>query len=596
MEERYEIIEQIGHGGMGSVLRAFDRKMNRHVAIKRILIRKDDPAFREEATKQMMAEVGALSSLQHPHIVTIFDAGDDEEGPYVVMELLDGNTLDQIVERAPLTWEDFRIVAMQSLEALLAAHDLEMIHSDLKPPNIMLTWMPSGAFQVKIVDFGLATLIHNQSEEEIARMESVYGSVYFMPPEQFERKTLDSRSDLYSLGCCFYQALAGGYPFDGETVADVMQAHLDHATQPIHEIRSDVPAWACEWVMRMISRDPMARPSSARDALADFLDLDRKSRAAAIDKSTTHHPPHLITSNTPPLSASGPVPVSAAPPIDAEGAMETTNPPPSATGMFATAGSDTLAPTHGKTRRFPNPIWIAAPAATIMAILLITWLMKRNDQVRQRNEYNNIITMSSQPNVKQIHINAAQLQTIFDFMMSNPDADLTRAYQSMNKAKSIDGFDIDAAITRFATTPELPTSIRKNLFQQVVANRKHMDSVPILIRHAQSASTPAEAAAALDSVISIAGEEHADDLLGVIAKSNHQNVRMTAETRLAEIIARSPNRSALVERITQTRQETKKPSTEPHFERLLAASQPPTSPAVQAPSQPAAPTNAPSRP
>lgn len=278
MEDRYEIRGKIGQGGMGSVYRAFDHKMNRQVAIKRMLSSGEDSSIEAEATKQMMVEVGALSSLQHPHIVTVFDVGEDEKGCYIVMELLDGKNLDEIVENAPLSWDDFRTVAMQSLEALLAAHHLDMIHSDLKPPNIMLTWMPSGAIQVKIVDFGLATLIHNQSQEEIEQMESTYGSVFFMPPEQFERKTLDTRSDIYSLGCCFYQALSGYYPFNGDTVMDVIEAHLAHKVRPIHEIRKDIPSWVCDWVMSMISRRAKARPASAREALAKFLKNDKISQ------------------------------------------------------------------------------------------------------------------------------------------------------------------------------------------------------------------------------------------------------------------------------------------------------------------------------
>lgn len=275
MEERYEIRGKIGQGGLGAVYRGFDTRMNREVAIKRISVGPGDPALEEESTKQLVKEAGALASLQHPHIVTVYDVGADEDGPYVVMELISGKTLDELIENAPLTWPDFRELALQTHEALIAAHELDLIHSDLKPSNLMLTWLPSGKFQVKIVDFGLATLTQSQSVEELETMEAVFGSIFFMPPEQFERKPLDARSDLYSMGCVYYQALTGIHPYNGETAADVMAAHLHHTVKPLQELRADVPLWACGWIMWMINRMPEDRPESARESLSLFIQNDK---------------------------------------------------------------------------------------------------------------------------------------------------------------------------------------------------------------------------------------------------------------------------------------------------------------------------------
>ncbi|RYD18951.1 MAG: serine/threonine protein kinase, partial [Verrucomicrobiaceae bacterium] len=124
MEERYEIRGKIGQGGLGAVYRGFDTRMNREIAIKRISVNEEDPALKEESTKQLMQEAGALASLQHPHIVTVYDVGSDEDGPYVVMELINGKTLDELIENAPLTWNDFRELALQTEEALIAAQEL----------------------------------------------------------------------------------------------------------------------------------------------------------------------------------------------------------------------------------------------------------------------------------------------------------------------------------------------------------------------------------------------------------------------------------------------------------------------------------------
>lgn len=320
MEDRYEIRGKIGQGGLGAVYRGYDTRMNREVAIKRISTGESDPALQEESTRQLIKEAGALASLQHPHIVTVYDVGADEDGPYVVMELLSGKTLDELIENAPLTWPDFRELALQTQEALIAAHELDLIHSDIKPSNLMLTWLPSGKFQVKIVDFGLATLAQSQSKEELEELEAVFGSIFFMPPEQFERKPLDARSDIYSMGCVYYQALAGVYPFDGGTGVEVMNAHLQHAVKPLQEIRSDIPLWACDWIMWQINRHPQDRPESARESLSIFLQNDKNpnptmSLGTAPDPNAPKRPRLIIPGSEPlPPAATAPIQPAAAPP------------------------------------------------------------------------------------------------------------------------------------------------------------------------------------------------------------------------------------------------------------------------------------------
>lgn len=312
MEERYEIRGKIGQGGLGAVYRGFDTRMNREVAIKRISTGSEDGA-QEESTRQLIKEAGALASLQHPHIVTVHDVGADEEGPYVVMELIAGKTLDELIERAPLTWSDFRELALQTQEALIAAHELDLIHSDLKPSNLMLTWLPSGKFQVKIVDFGLATLTKSQTRQDLENLDAVYGSIYFMPPEQFERTPLDERSDIYSMGCVYYQALTGSYPFDGKTGPEVMAAHLSHTVKPIQEVRSDIPLWVCDWVMWQINRLPQDRPESARQSLSVFLQNDKNPNPTmslgTAQPNGPKRPRLIIPGSEPAPVASTPVPV-----------------------------------------------------------------------------------------------------------------------------------------------------------------------------------------------------------------------------------------------------------------------------------------------
>lgn len=273
MEERYEIRGKLGQGGLGAVYRAYDRALKRDVAVKRI-VSGDDEEHREEATKQMEKETGALAALQHPNIVTIYDVGSDEDGPFVVMELLTGQTVDEIVEKAPLTWPDFRELVLQIQEALIAAQDLGLIHRDLKPSNIMVNWLPSGRFQAKVVDFGLAKFSPKTSAETAEQSDAIFGSIFFMAPELFERGVIDSRMDMYAIGCVYYFALTGHSPFQGETGPQVMAAHLEHRVIPLGQVRPDIPKWACDWVMWHINRYPHERPENARESLKSFIQLD----------------------------------------------------------------------------------------------------------------------------------------------------------------------------------------------------------------------------------------------------------------------------------------------------------------------------------
>ena len=270
MEERYQIRGKLGQGGLGSVYRAFDSRMNREVALKRI-IPDGDELVAKEAADQLQKEAGSLASLQHPNIVTVYDVDRDEDGPYVVMELISGKTLDELVENAPLTFDDFKELAKQTQEGLIAAQELGLVHRDIKPGNLMLNWLPSGKFQVKIVDFGLARMMTVPTVETVGPNDSIYGSIYFMAPEQFERAAIDLRVDMYAMGCVYYHALTGEYPFTGNTALEVMTAHLHHTVVPLTELRPDLPAWLCDWIMWHMNRLPDDRPADARRALHVFI-------------------------------------------------------------------------------------------------------------------------------------------------------------------------------------------------------------------------------------------------------------------------------------------------------------------------------------
>lgn len=268
MSKRYEIREQIGKGGLGAVYKGLDTQLQREVAIKRVLSTSSaNEAEVKEAASKLIAEAQTLSSLNHPNIVTVFDVGQDEQGGFVVMELLKGETLDETVARGVLTQEDFTEVVYQTMEALIAAQANNVIHRDIKPTNIMVIWQASGKFQLKILDFGLAKFSKTPSVQTMDQEESVMGSIFFMAPEQFERGELDARTDLYQMGCVYYNALTGQYPFNGETAPQVMNAHLQHRVIPIEQVRPDLSPSICQWVMWLINRDIGHRPADAREAL-----------------------------------------------------------------------------------------------------------------------------------------------------------------------------------------------------------------------------------------------------------------------------------------------------------------------------------------
>jgi serine/threonine protein kinase len=142
----------------------------------------------------------------------------------------------------------------EATEAMIAAQDLDLVHRDTKPTNIMVIWLPSGRFQIKLDDFGLAKFPPKPSLQTIDHGDSVFGSIHFMAPEQFERTPLDKRTDMYSLGCVCYYCLTGRYPFDGENAAQVMNAHLQNDVIPIAELRPDHPPRAADRVMWHLSR------------------------------------------------------------------------------------------------------------------------------------------------------------------------------------------------------------------------------------------------------------------------------------------------------------------------------------------------------
>jgi serine/threonine protein kinase len=328
MNSRYQIIGEINQGGVGVVLKAWDTKLQRHVAIKRFLSMEQRLAL-GNVDGDLLKEASTLSSMHHPNIVSVYDVDmEAEAGPEVIMEYLNGQDLEQAVAQAALTLEDFYQVAQQTLDALSNAHRMNLLHRDIKPSNIQVTWMANGKFLSKFVDFGLAKFFEKPSKQTVRHDGTVLGSIYYMAPEQFERQPLDGRSDIYSLGCVFYFALTMHRPHEGDTVTDVINAHLSGRATRVRDYRPTVPRELEKWVEWLMNRLPDNRPNDAELALAALRQIiagqipdcvpgvkiaSQPVTAAPLRTTDTAPAPRVASPSTPLPAAPVPRPRSSAP-------------------------------------------------------------------------------------------------------------------------------------------------------------------------------------------------------------------------------------------------------------------------------------------
>ncbi len=257
--DHYDVLEVVGRGGTGVVLKARDTKLQRVVAIKALAPRL---AASAGARERFVREAQAAAAVRDDHVVAIHAVSEDGPVPYLVMEYISGTTLESTVRRgaAPGLKEILRL-GMQIAKGLAAAHAQGLVHRDIKPANILLE---NGVQRVKITDFGLAGAASDADRGGIA------GTPLYMSPEQARGEPTDPRSDLFSLGSVLYTLCAGRPPFQADTTAAALKRVGEGTPPPLREVKPDVPAWPCEVIARLQARDARDRFASAQE-VADLL-------------------------------------------------------------------------------------------------------------------------------------------------------------------------------------------------------------------------------------------------------------------------------------------------------------------------------------
>ena len=260
LDDRYEILELIGTGGMAVVYKARCNRLNRLVAIK---ILKEELSKDEEFRRRFHAESQAVAMMSHPNIVAVYDVSHSDNIDYIVMELIEGITLKQYMEqKGTLNWREALHFATQIAKALEHAHSRGIIHRDIKPHNIMV--LKDGS--VKVADFGIAQMATAQN----TLTREALGSVHYISPEQAKGAHVDARTDLYSLGVVMYEMLTGRPPFDGDTPVSVAIQHINAKATPPRELNPSIPLGLEQITMHAMTADRDKRYANATQMLEDL--------------------------------------------------------------------------------------------------------------------------------------------------------------------------------------------------------------------------------------------------------------------------------------------------------------------------------------
>ena len=256
---RYEVRNRIGSGGMADVYKALDRKLNRFVALKVL-----KPEFRNDDMflKRFESEAQAAGGLMHPNVVNVYDVGSDQGIYYIVMELVDGITLKEYIEKkGRLGWQEAISIGIQVCAGIESAHEKQIIHRDIKPQNVII----SREGKVKVTDFGIAKPVTSTTVTT-----NVLGSVHYTSPEQARGAAVDMRSDIYSMGVTLFEMVTGEVPFDGDSAVSVAVKHLNEPIRKPSDIEPEVPRFLEEIILKCTEKNPALRYQSMPALIKDL--------------------------------------------------------------------------------------------------------------------------------------------------------------------------------------------------------------------------------------------------------------------------------------------------------------------------------------
>ena len=257
--DRYEVISHIGVGGMADVYKGKDHKLDRYVAIK---VLKEEFRGDKSFVAKFRAEAQAAARLAHPNVVNVYDVGDEDGINYIIMELVEGITLKNYIERkGKLTVRETTSIAIQVAMGIEAAHNLNIVHRDIKPQNIII----SREGKVKVTDFGIAKVASTRTISSVTM-----GSVHYTSPEQARGGYSDAKSDIYSLGIVMYEMITGRVPFDGETAVTVAVKHLQEEMVPPHVYAPDIPVSLEEIILKCTQKSQERRYANVAELLKDL--------------------------------------------------------------------------------------------------------------------------------------------------------------------------------------------------------------------------------------------------------------------------------------------------------------------------------------
>ncbi|TNF23389.1 MAG: serine/threonine protein kinase [Deltaproteobacteria bacterium] len=285
LDGRYLLLERLGEGGMGTVYKAWQQRVNRIVAVKTIRGDRATAAMRERFVRE--AEVTA--GLTSPHTITVYDSGELDDGTlYLVMEFLNGRALDDVVEEdGHLDLPRLKRLALQLCDSLAEAHGRDLVHRDIKPANLVVSTRPSGEEILTVLDFGVVKL-PDLAANKLTREGMTVGSLSYMSPEQIDGRQVDATSDIYSVGITLYQLASGVLPFTGETALAVMFKHLSEAPPHLTTRLGASPAVAAldAVVQRCLKKRPSERfpsVSALREAL-EQIPIEARSAAVGLTR------------------------------------------------------------------------------------------------------------------------------------------------------------------------------------------------------------------------------------------------------------------------------------------------------------------------